>query len=1006
MNFKALKPSDTIEEWMSKIEYNFNQILLNGGGPSGDRGITGETGGYGATGKTGPKGESGVKGSTIWFETGTIGDGEVVNIVDHPDYNEGDIVISDNGNYYQITEVGGVLTYQYQFNFSITPLSYFIDQFNFDLAGQATGKWHLFNGDDSRESNVMLVKKTTGSGANDDANFYRLFLGLDANPTIVNSSLIVANILPHETSAQTNAVDNAFSQIALKYRADSRHAPTVNSVFIKYEETENLWAFSINNSGVKLKLDYDNSDPALARATLESALQTFKTADSANSHITVSHNTTMTMINSMKDLVFHSLDNSLYFLRFYQKKVKFNYAGDTEISAAQDAYNLNFLANVHFQRKFKKANIIIAINAQKTIDISNANTRPIIYLDAATNGVLAKITGGDDNDIITISAKDVPFRMQIKETPLAYEIGGPIGSQSNSEFEVSNLETITLYRRSGQNYWTILAVNKRNEFDYTLYKTSDLQWSSNPMEGLMSFIPGFYKLYGSNYSDISGQPFLPTTAYDETEGSVIQIMNTEHLGVTGFSRLFVLYKSNKQSGTLKNEVWIRRGECTFSNYKFSDWERLSTDTDIANLRINLVNYIDEQITLAMANIIYRLVPVFSILPYYYTGPLTDKFTSTGAGKVGTDLVNWQVCNGLGGAPDMRGRSIVGAVNIASVSTGAPSMPSATDPNSSENAGINVNYSVGTIGGENRHINVLQEIPRHQHNTFDTGYLRKDDAGDGNQAYGSEPGTDNRLTGFAGGETNGTTRPHENRSPFRAMVYIMRMNITNPPVPVAPAPQNLQITNRSLNLYTFRFDYPDYGPTNLITSIDLKYSINGDDDTIITLPFSALTQAGTIFTFTVSIPGFQAGQYAFNVRIMDNLNAYSQYNSQTVVDDVVNTSNFIMNFRTLTSPNFGYRIDAIRLTKVSDSSIIDLLTLNDPPIDPPRGIVQFAVPPGIYNIQLTVGGPSSGIVGTLSLQYTDTPTGSDIIPYTGPSVYFFNNKTISDNSAYVLLNYAP
>ena len=59
---EILHPSDSDSIKFEKINYNFDQILINGGGPQGIQGIKGQQGAEGATGVKGEKGEIGTKG--------------------------------------------------------------------------------------------------------------------------------------------------------------------------------------------------------------------------------------------------------------------------------------------------------------------------------------------------------------------------------------------------------------------------------------------------------------------------------------------------------------------------------------------------------------------------------------------------------------------------------------------------------------------------------------------------------------------------------------------------------------------------------------------------------------------------------------------------------------------------------------------------------------------------------------------------------------------------------
>ena len=66
---EILHPSDSDSIKFEKINYNFDQILANGGGP---RGLKGQKGDQGNPGLTGTKGDQGIKGDQgLKGETGT-----------------------------------------------------------------------------------------------------------------------------------------------------------------------------------------------------------------------------------------------------------------------------------------------------------------------------------------------------------------------------------------------------------------------------------------------------------------------------------------------------------------------------------------------------------------------------------------------------------------------------------------------------------------------------------------------------------------------------------------------------------------------------------------------------------------------------------------------------------------------------------------------------------------------------------------------------------------------
>jgi microcystin-dependent protein len=96
----------------------------------------------------------------------------------------------------------------------------------------------------------------------------------------------------------------------------------------------------------------------------------------------------------------------------------------------------------------------------------------------------------------------------------------------------------------------------------------------------------------------------------------------------------------------------------------------------------------------------RMVP-YAVVAYY--GPLTN-FDSTGAGT--GDWNKIYLCNGNNGTPDLRGRTIVGAIN----GVPGPTMNPAVDPAVPGNP----NYSLGTTTGVNQVTLGPTQIPSHTH----------------------------------------------------------------------------------------------------------------------------------------------------------------------------------------------------------------------------------------------------------------------------------------------------
>jgi len=143
-----------------------------------------------------------------------------------------------------------------------------------------------------------------------------------------------------------------------------------------------------------------------------------------------------------------------------------------------------------------------------------------------------------------------------------------------------------------------------------------------------------------------------------------------------------------------------------------------------------------------------IVPKYGIIPY--GGPTTagTYFDATGKG-IGT-LSGWALCNGNNGTPNLQDRFIVGAGS---------------------------SYIVGATGGANTVTLTANEMPVHSHDM--TGYRDYNGSGSDGRGFGYTGGTsyqvngvspDNRLTLSSGGGS-----AHENRPPYYALTYIMRIN---------------------------------------------------------------------------------------------------------------------------------------------------------------------------------------------------------------------------------------
>ena len=149
---------------------------------------------------------------------------------------------------------------------------------------------------------------------------------------------------------------------------------------------------------------------------------------------------------------------------------------------------------------------------------------------------------------------------------------------------------------------------------------------------------------------------------------------------------------------------------------------------------------------------------------------------------------WALCDGGNGTPDLRGRFIVGVNRTVSGTTKA-------------NSNLSI-YSPKTTGGEERHTLLKSEMPNHTHayfsdtqingsiassaygkdsNGYNTGWRASDKSYQFNFKSDSDWNGRRYMTGTAGGDatdtyagSDGTADAHENRPPYYALCFIMKV----------------------------------------------------------------------------------------------------------------------------------------------------------------------------------------------------------------------------------------
>lgn len=171
-----------------------------------------------------------------------------------------------------------------------------------------------------------------------------------------------------------------------------------------------------------------------------------------------------------------------------------------------------------------------------------------------------------------------------------------------------------------------------------------------------------------------------------------------------------------------------------------------------------------------------ITPVGGII--MYAGSTAGLFDGTGLGIAGTKMEGWAICNNNNGTPDLRGRFVVGATMGEAANDG------------------DYVYANSEQGGENEHTLTIAEMPKHNHDVSAAcgrsntgikiysegsggdhsrvdipspesgGYYRKSSVVD-------DPGHSHIIT--VSQSDRGGDQPHENRPPYYAVYYIMRIN---------------------------------------------------------------------------------------------------------------------------------------------------------------------------------------------------------------------------------------
>jgi hypothetical protein len=263
MTLKDIKPSDNLVDIAEKTQYNFDQVLLYGGGPKGKIGDKGSKGLPGAT-TVGIKGDTGTRGSNIFFPQVVISDGDNIINVEHK---LGDVVIDNNGDYLKVESVAGVLKYNFEFNINTASVAspYWLDQGSYQTNPIATNpntNLHVLLDPtlpNNVDKNIVLARRSDNGGGFDKSEYYRVLLGLDKYPSVAtqNATLFIANI-PHDEVL--GADQQFFAQVGFKYRNTAIANVGANTVWVVYKEELSRYTFAVDNLSVGVMLKHDTSN--------------------------------------------------------------------------------------------------------------------------------------------------------------------------------------------------------------------------------------------------------------------------------------------------------------------------------------------------------------------------------------------------------------------------------------------------------------------------------------------------------------------------------------------------------------------------------------------------------------------------------------------------------------------------------------------------------------------------------------------------------------------------
>jgi hypothetical protein len=202
---QELLSSDTISQAVEKINFNFDQLILNGGGPVGPAG---------PIGPTGPVGGRGLRGAT-WYKDNTVSPGVNPNTLIIPGLEEEDYYLQSNG---QVWQYNGTVWVQTIINLT-GPQGPSGLSFGFNYAGGFPGGGSINN---QNIAYPVPMPGGAGSGANLATNqgVSALLIGAVASNAIPPSGIGAFTSAFQLPDAMTQSLDSSLLS-ALVHQKDS-----------------------------------------------------------------------------------------------------------------------------------------------------------------------------------------------------------------------------------------------------------------------------------------------------------------------------------------------------------------------------------------------------------------------------------------------------------------------------------------------------------------------------------------------------------------------------------------------------------------------------------------------------------------------------------------------------------------------------------------------------------------------------------------------------------------